>query len=84
MLLIKLTGFQTKPSRADFLRPSKYFNARLAMKIFISLTVFMLLAFLSSCSSVLEGKYVHKDGKESPYKPTRDPYEPPKDPTARF
>jgi PBP1b-binding outer membrane lipoprotein LpoB len=54
------------------------------MKELIKILLVALLALLASCSSLMDGKYVHKDGKESPYKATHDPYEPPKDPTSRF
>ena len=46
--------------------------------------IVLLLSALSACAALLDGKFVTKDGKESPFKPMTDPYAPPKDPTARF
>jgi len=48
------------------------------------LIVLMLLPFLGSCASLMDGRFVPKEGRTSPYNPQPDPYEPPKDPTARF
>jgi len=42
-----------------------------------------LLTVLSSCAALLDGKFVPRDGKETPFKPLHNPYEPPRDPTAR-
>ncbi|HTY25725.1 MAG TPA: hypothetical protein VMC85_21525 [Desulfomonilaceae bacterium] len=50
----------------------------------IIVAIVLLLATLNGCASLLDGKFVTKDGKESPFKPMTDPYAPPKDPTARF
>jgi hypothetical protein len=46
--------------------------------------VAILLLALNGCASLLDGKFVTKDGKESPFQPVPDRYAPPKDPTARF
>ena len=48
------------------------------------LVVLVLLPFLGSCASLMDGRFVPKEGKDTPYKPQIDQYEPPKDPTARF
>jgi hypothetical protein len=43
-----------------------------------------LLAALAGCASLMDAKFVTKDGKESPFKPMPDRYEVPSDPTARY
>ena len=52
------------------------------MRVFVVMVT--LLAALSGCSKLLDGKFVTKDGKESPFKPLPDKYEVPTDPTARY
>ena len=41
-------------------------------------------ACLSGCAALSDGKFVTKDGKQSPFNPTPDRFAPPKDPTSRF
>ncbi len=43
----------------------------------------LLLPAFNGCASLMDGKYVTKDGKEGPFHPMTDRYAPPKDPTAR-
>ncbi len=52
------------------------------MRFFV--VILALLAALTGCASLLEGKFVTKDGKESPFKQKPDRYEIPTDPTARY
>lgn len=42
-----------------------------------------LVPLLSSCASLLDGKFVGREGKDSSFKPIHNPYEFPRDPTAR-
>ena len=42
-----------------------------------------LLPALNGCAALLDGKFVPRDGKQTPFKPLSNPYEPPRDPTAR-
>jgi orotate phosphoribosyltransferase len=51
------------------------------MKFVFGITVVVAL-FLNSCAALMDGKFVTKDGKESPYKKQRNLYEMPKDPTS--
>jgi hypothetical protein len=37
--------------------------------------------FLSGCASLTDGKFVTKDGKDTPFNPMVDRYAPPKNPT---
>jgi len=58
----------------------------LATRTFVKAIVLIaiLLPALNGCASLMDGKFVTKDGKESPFNPLPDRYAPPKDPTARF
>ena len=40
-----------------------------------------LALFLNSCAAIMDGNYVTRDGKKSPFQKQRDVYEIPKDPT---
>jgi len=54
------------------------------MKIVFVFVVGVTL-FLNSCSALMDGKFVTKDGKTSPFSVQhKDPYSPPKDPTQRY
>lgn len=54
-----------------------------AAKMFLA--VLMCLATLTaSCAALTEGKFVTKEGKESPFKPQVDSNAPPRDPTERY
>ncbi len=48
------------------------------------LVILVLLAAITGCASLLDGKFVTQDGKESPFKQAPDRYEVPTDPTARY
>jgi hypothetical protein len=48
------------------------------------LTILVLVPFLVSCAGLMDGRFVPKEGRESPYKVQPDPYEFPKDPTSRL
>jgi hypothetical protein len=48
------------------------------------LTIVVLLLSITGCAAVMDGKYVTKDGKESPFTQKPDRYEVPTDPTARY
>jgi hypothetical protein len=43
-----------------------------------------LVTLLTGCATLMDGKFVTKDGKESPFKQKPDRYEVPTDPTARY
>ena len=58
------------------------FLARILVKALVLIA--LLFPALNGCASLMDGKYVTKDGKESPFNPMTDRYAPPKDPTARF
>jgi hypothetical protein len=44
--------------------------------------VVFVVFFLNGCAALTEGKFVGRNGKESPFKSERDPYAFPQDPTA--
>lgn len=46
--------------------------------------IVVLSAWITGCAAVMDGKYVTKDGKESPFSQKPDRYEVPSDPTARY
>jgi len=48
------------------------------------LVIVVLFGVLTGCAALMDGKYVTKDGKESPFKQKPDRYEVPADPTARY
>ena len=52
----------------------------------IILLIFLAMAptFLSGCASLSDGKFVTKEGKESPFNPMTDRYAPPKDPMSNY
>ncbi len=52
----------------------------------IIVLIFLAMAptLLSGCASLLDGKFVTKDGKESPFNPMTDRYAPPKDPMSNY
>ena len=52
------------------------------MKKLLLFAVVVLLC-LNSCASLLDGKFITKEGKKSPFTPQRDPYQPFTDPTMR-
>jgi len=52
------------------------------MRCFVVIVV--LLTALAGCASLMDGKFVTKDGKETPFKQAPDRYEVPADPTARY
>jgi hypothetical protein len=58
------------------------FPTRTLLKALILIA--LLLPALNGCASLLDGKYVTRDGKDGPFHPMTDRYAPPKDPTARF
>ncbi len=54
------------------------------MRILLVIMLLGLVAFLGSCSTLMDGKFVTKDGKESPFKPPDDTHKPFNDPTSPF
>jgi hypothetical protein len=52
------------------------------MKLILIIVPAVLLC-LWGCAALLDGKFVTKPGKETPFKPMINPYEAPKDPTGR-
>jgi hypothetical protein len=48
------------------------------------LLIVVIVPLLSSCASLLDGKFVTKDNKPGPFQPQIDKYEMPKDPTSPF
>jgi hypothetical protein len=63
-------------------RACRILGTRTLVKAFVLMAI--LLPALNGCASLMDGKFVTKDGKESPFNPLPDRYAPPKDPTARF
>jgi hypothetical protein len=60
-----------------------FFAGRRGMLKLALAVICALLPLLSGCASLLDGKFVGREGKESSFKPIHNPYEFPRDPTAR-
>lgn len=54
------------------------------MRILPVIILLSLAVFLGGCSSLMDGKFVTRDGKETPFKPPDDSHKPPSDPTSPF
>jgi len=52
--------------------------------LIIIIFVALVPACLSGCVALSDGKFITKDGKQSPFTPTPDRYAPPKDPASPF
>jgi hypothetical protein len=59
-------------------------SERFTMKIRPVIILLSLMAFLGSCSTLMDGKFTGKEGKESPFRPPDDSHKPPSDPTSPF
>ena len=52
--------------------------------LIILMLVALAPAYLGGCSALSDGKFIAKDGKQSPFMPAPDRYAPPKDPTSPY
>jgi hypothetical protein len=82
MKTIFQTSLEADKDRRRIWRLCRNLGTRTFVKAIILMVI--LLPALSGCASVTDGKFVTKDGKETPFRPLPDRYAPPKDPTARF
>ncbi len=56
----------------------------MATKLIFAVILVVFQLSLNGCASILDGKFVTKDGKESPFNPMEDRYAPPKNPNSPF
>jgi len=78
-----LTAFQSNgfsPNAEAFWCEIQMIGKILIIIMFVALAP----AYLGGCVALSDGKFVTKDGKQSPFMPTPDRYAPPKDPTSPF
>ena len=62
----------------------KLFTSMIGKIIIILILTAVAPACLSGCAALSDGKFVTKEGKQSPFNPMTDRYAPPKDPMSPF